>query len=104
MLRKAFVMFLHPGCEDEYARRHRPIWPDLERELKAHGASNYSIFLEPASRRLFAYVEIESEERWSQVANTAACRRWWAHMQDLMDSNADGSPRAETLTEVFHLA
>src|SRR5689334_4404660 len=104
MIRKAFVMQVNAGQETEYERRHNPIWPELEAVLKQHGVHNYSIFLEPESRRLFGYAEIESEARWSAIAQTAACRQWWAHMRDLMPSNPDNSPKAQSLREVFHLA
>ena len=103
MIRKSFVMAVYPGCEAEYQRRHDPIWPELERVLKCHGAHNYSIFLHPATNQLFAYVEVEDENRWSAIAGTPECQRWWAHMRDLMPCNPDGSPKEEGLTEVFHL-
>ena len=103
MIRKAFLMSINPGEREEYTRRHSPIWADLEAELKAHGAHNYSIFLDEAMSQLFAYVEIESEERWNAVADTDACRRWWEFMKDLMPSNADNSPISKELEEVFHL-
>ncbi|HAM72338.1 MAG TPA: L-rhamnose mutarotase, partial [Verrucomicrobiales bacterium] len=64
MIRKAFRMSVNPGCREEYERRHNPIWPELERLLHAHGVRNYSIFLDEGSNELFAYAEIESEERW----------------------------------------
>lgn len=104
MIRKAFVMSVHPGQEAEYARRHQPIWEELAAVLKAHGAHNYSIFLHPETRQLFAYVEIEDEARWNAIASTEVCRRWWKHMGDLMPSNPDHSPVATGLKEVFHLA
>lgn len=103
MIRKAFVMSVRPGAEIEYERRHRPIWPELEDVLKAHGASNYSIFLHPGTHQLFGYVEIEDEERWNAIASTEVCQRWWKHMADLMPSNPDHSPVSEALREVFHL-
>jgi L-rhamnose mutarotase len=103
MIRKAFVMSVHPGHEAEYARRHQPIWPELAAVLTAHGAHNYSIFLHPETRQLFAYVEIESEERWAAVARTEVCQRWWQHMSPLMPGHADHSPVARELSEVFHL-
>ena len=103
MIRKAFVMSVNPGSEAEYERRHNPIWADLEAELKSHGVSNYSIFLHPGTRQLFAYVEIEDEARWSAIAATPACQRWWKHMGDVMPSNPDASPVSESLREVFHL-
>lgn len=103
MIRKAFVMFLRKGQEEEYKRRHNPIWPDLEMTLKAQGVHNYSIFLDPGANRLFAYAEIEEEPRWQQIAQTEVCRRWWAAMKDLMETNPDSSPRAVELPEMFHL-
>jgi L-rhamnose mutarotase len=104
MIRKAFVMQLHAGRLGEYRRRHNPIWPELEAVLKAHGVHNYSIHLHPGTLQLFGYAEIESEERWAAIAQTAECRRWWEHMRDLMDTNADASPVSVALDEVFHLA
>lgn len=103
-IRKSFVMSVHEGAEDEYERRHSPIWKDLEKTLKEHGVSNYSIFLLPETRQLFGYAEIESEELWNAIAGTETCRRWWKHMADIMPSNPDSSPIATPLREVFHLA
>jgi L-rhamnose mutarotase len=40
----------------------------LEKVLKDHGVSNYSIFLHPETRQLFGYAEIESEEQWAAIA------------------------------------
>lgn len=104
MIRKAFVMSVNAGAEAEYARRHQPIWDDLTAVLKAHGAHNYSIFLDPATRQLFGYVEIEDEARWAAIAQTDACQRWWRFMGDIMPSNPDHSPISRGLDEVFHLA
>ena len=103
MIRKAFVMSVNPGREAEYEQRHRPIWPELEQTLKAHGVHNYSIFLDAATRQLFAYVEIEDEQRWNAIAQTPICRKWWAHMRELMPSNPDNSPKSVELREVFHI-
>jgi len=103
MIRKAFVMSVHAGQEAEYEKRHRPVWADMEKVLKDHGAHNYSIFLHPETRQLFGYVEIESEERWAAIANTEVCRRWWAYMKDIMPSEADNRPVSRQLKEVFHL-
>jgi L-rhamnose mutarotase len=103
MIRKAFLMTLRPGNQDEYERRHNPIWPVLQQVLSEHGVSNYSIFLDRRTDRLFAYAEIESEELWRGIADTEICCRWWAHMKDVMLTNEDDSPQAVDLEEVFHL-
>lgn len=103
MIRKAFVMHVNPSEHEEYRRRHDPIWPELEATLKAHGVHNYSIFLDAETSRLFAYVEIEDEARWQSIAQTAVCRRWWAHMKNIMPSNPDNSPVSKELRAVFHI-
>jgi L-rhamnose mutarotase len=96
-------MILKPGNQAEYERRHNPIWPELQDVLRGRGVRNYSIFLDRETDRLFAYVEIESEELWAKIAQTEVCQRWWAHMRDLMLTNDDNSPVAIKLDEVFHL-
>jgi L-rhamnose mutarotase len=103
MIRKAFLMRVHRDCQQEYEKRHNPIWPELEAVLREHGARNYSIFLNAASGDLFAYVEIEDQERWDRIASTEVCKKWWAHMKEIMPSHADNSPISTELREVFHL-
>ena len=103
MIRKAFLMILKPGNQEEYKKRHDPIWPELQQVLRAHGVHNYSIFLDHKTDRLFAYAEIESEELWQRIAETEVCRRWWTYMKDLMQTNEDHSPEATDLDGVFHL-
>jgi L-rhamnose mutarotase len=103
VIRKAFRMSVEPGSHAEYIRRHNPIWPELENVLREHGVQTYSIFLDPATSDLFAYAEIDSEERWAAIAATDVCRRWWHTMRELMPSNADGSPVSHDLREAFHL-
>ena len=103
MIRKAFKMSVHEDQQAEYVRRHNPIWRELEDTLLAHGVRSYSIYLEPGTSELFAYAEIESEERWAAVSSTDVCRRWWRHMRELMPSNPDDSPVSTGLREVFHI-
>jgi L-rhamnose mutarotase len=103
MIRKAFLMMLKPGQQEEYERRHNPIWPELQSELRNHGVLEYSIFLDRSTDQLFAYAEIESEELWQQIAETEVCRRWWTSMKELMLTNTDNSPEVVVLDEVFHL-
>jgi L-rhamnose mutarotase len=103
MIRQAFVMQVNPDQHEEYERRHRPIWPELEATLKEHGVHNYSIFLLKDTNQLFAYAEIEDEARWNAIADTEICKKWWAHMGDVMPSNPDNSPVSTGLVEVFHM-
>ena len=103
MIRKAFRMRVNAGAEEEYERRHRPIWKDLEETLLAHGVHTYSIYLDPDTRDLFGYVEFESDQQWDAVSGTEVCRRWWRHMRDVMPANDDASPVSRDLREVFHI-
>ncbi len=103
MIRIAFVMGVNPDRHAEYERRHNPIWDELAAVLKAHGVHNYSIFLHEETDQLFAYAEIESEERWNAIAQTEVCQRWWAYMKDIMPTNPDNSPVSKPLKPVFYL-
>jgi L-rhamnose mutarotase len=96
-------MSVDAGQSAEYERRHQPIWQELETVLLAHGVRTYSIFIDPETHDLFGYVDIEDESRWAAVATTDVCRRWWRHMRDIMPANADDSPVARELREVFHI-
>ena len=96
-------MSVHAGSEQEYVRRHQPIWPELEEMLLAHGIRTYSIFLDPKTSELFAYVEFETEQQWLAIAETEVCRRWWSYMSTLMPSRGDRSPVTAPLDEVFHI-
>jgi L-rhamnose mutarotase len=103
MIRKAFRMAVKPGHEREYARRHELIWPELESALLQHGVRSYSIYLDPDTSDLFAYLECNSEAEWRAVAQTDVCRRWWRFMREIMPANGDDSPVSHDLHEVFHL-
>ena len=103
MIRQCFVMQLNRGTEEEYRRRHNPIWKELDEVLRSHGVHNYSIALHPETGQLFAYAEVEDESRWNAIAETPVCRRWWDHMAPLMEVNADRSPRVVELRGLFHL-
>lgn len=103
MIRKASIMTVYKEYFAEYKRRHDEIWPEMKKALKEHGAHNYSIFLDERNGQLFAYLEIEDEEKWAQMAETEICQKWWAYMEPLMETNPDNSPVSIDLKEVFHL-
>ena len=53
MKREAFKMFLKPGCEAEYERRHAQIWPELKQLLSENGGYQYPLCLSEDQRRNF---------------------------------------------------
>jgi len=101
--RKAFVFQVKPDQHAEYQKRHNPVWPEMEATLKAHGVHNYSIFLNPDTSQLFAYVEIEDESRWKAIGETETSKKWSAYMREILPSNPDNSPMSKNLQEVFHI-
>ena len=103
MIRKATKMKVNADSFSEYKKRHDDLWKEMKDLLKSHGASNYSIFLDEETSSLFAYVELESEEKWNQVAETETCQKWWVYMKDIMETNSDNSPKSTELKEVFYL-
>lgn len=96
-------MAVAPGQEGEYERRHGRIWEDLEDALLQHGVASYTIYLDPQTHDLFGYVEVESEARWTALAQTDVCQRWWRFMRDIMPTNPNDSPVTRELREVFHI-
>lgn len=100
---KGFKMKLYPGMEEEYERRHNLLWDEMKDSIHEHGGRNYTIFLDKETLTLFGYIEIESEEKWAQNANTEICRKWWDYMADIMETNPDNSPVSTALKNVFHL-
>lgn len=104
MTRFAFKMQLKSGCEEEYQRRHRAIWPELVQMIKRQGVSNYSIYWDRDTNILFGYQECAGESSSQDTTDVdPVTQRWWDMMADIMETNADHSPVTITLKEVFHL-
>lgn len=99
----AFVMTLKPGFEAEYERRHDEIWPELAQRLKQAGVSDYSIFLERSSGKLFAVLKRREDHDMDHLPLDPVVQKWWAFMADLMETHPDNRPVAEDLQRVFHL-
>lgn len=101
--REAFKMFLKPGCEDEYQRRHNAIFPELKKLLQDSGVGNYSIFWDKDTNILFAYQEVEGDAGSQDLGDNPIVQKWWAYMADIMETNPDNSPVSIPLDERFHM-
>jgi L-rhamnose mutarotase len=99
----AFRMKLHPGREEEYRRRHDAIWPELAALLREAGVSDYSIHLDRETGTLFGVLWRRDDHGMDALPEHPVMRRWWEHMADIMETNADRSPVAVPLETVFHL-
>jgi len=96
-------MYLKPGCEKEYERRHNAIFPELKALLKASGVSDYSIFWDRQTNLLFAVQKTEGEGGSQDLGANPIVQRWWAYMADIMETNADNSPVSVPLDELFYM-
>ena len=103
MKRFAFKMFLKPGFEEEYERRHAALWPELKKQIKEAGVRNYSIYWDRDTNILFGYQEIEGEQSSQDMGADETTQKWWAYMKDIMVTNPDNSPVTIPIQEVFHL-
>jgi L-rhamnose mutarotase len=100
---QALKMQLKPGFEAEYKRRHAQIWPELTALLRETGISDYSIFLDPQTLTLFGVLKLADKNTKSALPQSPVMRKWWSYMADLMETNADQSPKEVKLEQVFYM-
>ena len=103
MKRVAFKMRLFKGNEEEYKKRHDAIWPELQKLLKETGISEYSIFLDESTNELIGVLKAVDPNLLDNLPSHPVMQRWWSYMKDIMETNADHSPRSFPLKEVFYL-
>lgn len=103
MERQAFKMFLKPGFEAEYEKRHAAIWPELKALLKETGVSDYSIFLDKETNVLYGYQKVDGDTSSQDLGDNPIVQKWWAYMADIMETNPDNSPVSIPLEEVFFM-
>jgi L-rhamnose mutarotase len=103
MLRQAFTMKLKPGVAAEYKKRHDEIWPELQKELRAAGIGDYSIFFDEETLTLFAVQKLAEKNSASRLPDSPVVKKWWKYMAPLMETHPDHSPVTRPLREVFHL-
>lgn len=103
MQRNAFKMKLKPGAVAEYKRRHDVIWPELQKELRSAGISDYTIFFDEETLTLFATQKLGGTNSVARLRGSPIMQKWWDYMAPLMEVHPDHSPVSTPLTEVFHL-
>lgn len=101
--RIAFRMNLNPGQAAEYEKRHDEIFPDLAVALKEAGVSDYSIWHDPESDHLFGILTRTDDHALDALPDTEICKRWWAFMADVMETDKNNVPTQIPLKKVFHL-
>lgn len=101
--RYVFRMRLHAGQMAEYKRRHDAIWPELVELLRDAGVSDYSIHLDEDTNHLIGVLTRTDDHRMDALPDHPMMQKWWAHMGDIMETNADSSPVAVALSPLFHM-
>ena len=100
----AFKMFLKPGFEAEYERRHAALWPELKNLLSEVGVYDYSIFWDRDTNLLFAVQKVKGDGGSQDLDQNPIVKKWWDYMADIMEVNEDNSPISVPLKDVFFLA
>ena len=103
MTRAAFKMYLKPGFETEYEKRHNAIWPELKQLLKENGVSDYSIFWDKETNILFAVQKSDGKQGSQDLGLNPIVQKWWDYMADIMEVNPDNSPISIPLPELFYM-
>ena len=104
MPRYCFSLQVRPDRMEEYAERHRSVWPDMLAALRETGWRNYSLFLREDGL-LIGYVESDDlVAARAAMAATEVNARWQADMAPYFDQ-LDGAPDEGfvLLREVFNL-
>ena len=100
--RIAFRMNLFPGQAPEYEKRHDEIFPELALALKDAGISDYSIWLDPETHHLFAILTRSDDHTIDRLPDLDIMKRWWKHMADIMETDANNVPTQVPLRRVFY--
>ena len=100
---QAFRMNLVPGKAAEYRKRHDEIFPELSKALKDAGVSDYSIWLDAEANHLFGILTLSDDNTMNKLPETPIMKRWWAHMADIMATDADNVPVQINMKRVFYL-
>jgi L-rhamnose mutarotase len=97
-------MQLNAGEAAAYRQRHDEIWPELSDALLAAGVIDYRIYLDPDTHMLFAHLVAAPANDLDALPGKPVVGAWWDMMADIMETNADRSPREWELMPVFHLS
>ena len=86
-----------------YQKRHDESWPELVGLLHDTGISDYSIFLEEETHRLFAVLRRTIDHKMDALPQHKVMQRWWKFTGDIMEINLAGSPVVIPLQPMFQL-
>ncbi|RYJ01267.1 MAG: L-rhamnose mutarotase [Actinomycetales bacterium] len=104
-MRHCFTLQVDPDRLEEYAARHRAVWPEMCRALEETGWRDYSLFLREDGLLVGVVEADDLDEARAAMARTEVNARWQAEMAEFFEE-LDGLAPDEgflLLEEVFHL-
>jgi L-rhamnose mutarotase len=105
MKRIGFRLNLRAELIDEYKRRHREVWPEMQEALRRNGWHNYSLFINDDGT-LFGYFETPEslQAALDGMSREEVNERWQAEMAPFFEgTGGPADTQMEELIEVFHL-
>jgi L-rhamnose mutarotase len=103
--RVCFQLQVRPERLEEYAARHRAVWPDMLRALAATGWHDYSLFLREDGLLIGYFETPDLEAALAGMDATDVNAQWQAEMAEFFVELGDARPDTgfRRLAEVFHL-
>ncbi len=105
MQRVCFQLQVKQDRLEEYAARHRAVWPDMLRALSSTGWHNYSLFLREDGLLIGYFETPDLEAALAGMDATEVNARWQKEMAEFFVELGDARPDTgfRRLAEVFHL-
>ncbi|MCT8158671.1 L-rhamnose mutarotase [Pseudoruegeria sp. SHC-113] len=99
--RRAWTMRLKEGAESRYDAAHAAVWPELLAQMRASGIERFHLFRDGTT--VFAFQERQAPFPSHDTSPAPVTLKWWREMEALMETDAEGRPIHNVLTEVFAL-
>ena len=103
--RVCFLLKVRGDCLEEYRRRHKEVWADMQQALSESGWRNYTLFLRDDGL-LVGYLETDNfEAARDAMAGREVNRRWQESMSPFFERLNGQRPDEgmARLEEIFHL-
>ncbi len=102
MAKYFFTYECRPGTEAEYIERHKAVWPEVIRALKAAGLSNFTTFMK--GNKLYAFIEADDfKTAWTRFQADPDTQRWEKYMSEVLITDVTQGEMEVLDHVVFHM-
>jgi L-rhamnose mutarotase len=104
--RVCFRLAVRPDLIDEYVRRHRDVWPEMQQALRETGWHNYSLFLDEDGTLIGYFETPDLDAALRGMDGRDVNERWQADMAPFFAGLQESRPDLafRRLPEIFHLS